>query len=129
MLAGGAVSWASQRQNSISLSSTEAEYVALSIAAQECVWLRRFLKECGYEPKGSTVIYEDNQGTIALVRNPVNHRRSKHIDIRYHYTREQVGSGSIVLEYCNTNNMAADMLTKSVSRVKHNAFRKQVGVL
>jgi len=87
LLGGGAVSWLSKKQSTVALSTAEAEYVALSQAAQECVWLRRLLSDLGMDAT-PVVILEDNQGAIAIAKNPVDHSRTKHIDIRYHYIRE-----------------------------------------
>ena len=81
-ICGGTISWRSKRQEIVALSSTEAEYIALSFAAQELMWLRSFLKDLGYEQQ-SNLLYEDNQGAIALSKNPENHSRTKHIDVRY----------------------------------------------
>ena len=94
MLAGGAVSWMSKRQAVVALSTCEAEYIALSQAAQEAVWLRKLLFELQVSVH-PTVIMEDNQGAIAIANNPVSHSRTKHIDIRYHYVCEAVQEGAI----------------------------------
>ena len=75
----------------------KAEYVALSSATQESVWMGRLNSELGNPPKGPVVILEDNQSTIAMARNPQFHGRTKHIDIRHHFVRERVGNGTIVL--------------------------------
>ncbi|KAM9842570.1 uncharacterized protein ACBR49_013979 [Aulostomus maculatus] len=80
LLSGGAVSWLSKKQATVALSTAEAEYVTLSQAAQDGTWLRRLLKDLGMDVK-STVILEDNQGAIAIAKNPVDHSRTKHIDI------------------------------------------------
>ena len=86
----GTVNWSSKRQQTVARSSTEAEYVALSAAAQESIWLRRLLKDVGYESKTPTTIYEDNNGAIDLSKNPKFHNRTKHIDVAYHFARERV---------------------------------------
>ena len=73
------------------MSTAESEYVALSQAAQEAVWVRRLLEEIGMDlTQNPTLIHEDNQGAIAIARNPVAHARTKHIDIRYHFVREAI---------------------------------------
>ena len=91
LMSGGPVSWLSKKQQIVALSTSEAEYVALSMATQEAVWLRQFLSDLAVSEIGvSTVVMEDNQGTIAIARNPVRHARTKHIDIKYHYVREAV---------------------------------------
>ena len=73
-----------------------------------------------------TIIYEDNQGTIALARNPVNRQRCKHVDIKYHFIRSTVNEGRVTLVYCPTDNMVADVMTKPVTKCK---LKKFAGVL
>ncbi|CEG49080.1 gag-pol polyprotein [Plasmopara halstedii] len=90
-LNNGCISWRSKKQQSVALSSTEAEYMALSEATQEAVWLKVFLCELGeMTPNDSVRIFEENQGSIALAKNPEFHKRTKHIDIRYHFVREKI---------------------------------------
>ena len=115
-MAGGAISWLSMKQATVALSTSEAEYVALSLAAQKAVWLRRPLADLQSAPHGPTLLMEENQGAIAFARNPVAHARTKHIDIRYHYIHKTVQDGTIDLRYCPTNEMIADLLTKPLSR-------------
>ncbi|KAE8977617.1 hypothetical protein PR002_g24958 [Phytophthora rubi] len=78
------------KQKTVALSSTEAEYMALINCVKECVWMRRLLKDIGAEHVGATVIYEDNQGAMALAKNIGYQAHTKHIDIRYHFIREKV---------------------------------------
>ena len=85
ILSRGPISWLSKKQSVTALSTSEAEYVALSVATQEAVWLRRLLSEMRMCSKEPTVLKEDNQGAVAIAKNPVFHSRTKHIDIRYHY--------------------------------------------
>uniref|UniRef100_A0AAV1UAD0 Uncharacterized protein n=1 Tax=Peronospora matthiolae TaxID=2874970 RepID=A0AAV1UAD0_9STRA len=88
------IGWRRKKQRTVALSSTEAEYMALSEATQEAVWLRVFLCELGEMTSNQAVkIFEDDQGSIALAKNPEFHKRTKHIDIRYHFAREKVGEG------------------------------------
>ncbi len=128
-LAGAAVSWVSQRQPVVALSSTEAEYVALSSAAQQAVWIRRLLGELGVDVSDPTPICEDNQGAVCLATNPVHHKKTKHIAIRHHYIRQCVADGSINLHYVPTNDMIADILTKPLPRVKFQRLRPMMGVV
>ena len=110
LMAGGAISWMSKKQAIVASSTSEVEYVALSSATQEAVWLRRLLVDLRTAPKESTVLMEDNQGAIAIAR-------TKHIDIRYHYVREALQEGTLDLCYCPTEEMVADLLTnKPLSR-------------
>ena len=89
-MTGGAITWFSKKQAIVALSTSEAEYIALSVAIQEAVWLRRLLLDLKVALDGPTLIMEDNQGAIAIARNPATHTRTKHIDNRYHFVREAV---------------------------------------
>ena len=85
MLSGGPISWSSKKQKCVALSTAEAEYIALSGAAQECLRLRQLEAELGCPPEGPTLIFEDNQSAKAMAKNPQFHERAKRIDIRYHF--------------------------------------------
>ena len=127
-LAGATVSWKSKRQTVVALSSTEAEYIALCLAAQEAIWLRSLLESLGFKQSKATKLYEDNQGAIALTKNPKTHSRTKHIDIKYHYIREAVDKKDIELVYCPTDKMVADILTKGLPRPKFDELRSLMGI-
>ena len=115
MMSGGCNSWKSKKQRTVALSSTEAEYMALSEATQEAIWLKAFLCELGEISSDTAVkIFEDNQGSIALAKNPQYHKRTKHIDIKYHFVREKVEDGQVILEYISTLDMLADIMTKPI---------------
>jgi hypothetical protein len=126
---GSTVSWCSKRQGCVARSTTEAEYIALSTASQEAVWLRRLLENVLKKQDNPTVLYEDNQGTIELTKNPKFHNRTKHIDIAYHYAKEQVEKKITFVEYCSTENMLADIMTKGLSKVQFEKFRDILGVI
>lgn len=128
ILCGAAISWASRKQPTVAHSSTEAEYMAASDAAKEAVWWRLFLSSLGYPMDDATRILSDNQGSIALSKNPEGHRRVKHIGVRHHYIREQVAKGTLTLDYVSTAKMAADVLTKAVSATQHNNTIKLLGM-
>jgi hypothetical protein len=128
LLGVGAVSWRSRRQRAVARSSMEAEYMALSQAACEAVWLRRLLEQMGFAQDQPTVLLADNQGSMALATNPVHHDRSKHIDIQHHYIREVVDDKLVMLQYCSTQDMAADVLTKSLTRDKHCKCVQMLGI-
>ncbi|TPX52706.1 hypothetical protein PhCBS80983_g06461 [Powellomyces hirtus] len=104
--------WQSKRQPTVALSSTEAEYMALIQACKEAIWPRQLLIELGYLERLPCKSYEDNQGCIALTRNPTSHNRTEHINIRYHFIRETIANQHGDLDYCPTKDMAADLLTK-----------------
>ena len=125
---GGAISWLSKKQPVIALSTSEAEYIALSYAVQEAIWLKLLLASFGVIVDKPIIIKEDNQGAIAIAKDPVKHTRAKHIDIRFHFLRDVVKRGDVQLEYCMTENMTADILTKSVSKNKFVKCRNEMGL-
>ena len=127
-LSGGAISWRSQKQKCVALSTTEAEYVAMASAAQESVWLRQLIAELtnSSTTEAPTLLYEDNQSAIAMTKNPQYHGRAKHIDIRHHFIRQQVAQG---IEYCPTVEMTADILTKGLSQERFCILRHKAGVV
>lgn len=114
-MADAPVTWSSKGQATVALSSTEAEYVALTATAREAIWLRSVLAEMGRPATRGTTIYEDNESAMKLVNNPVLHARSKHIDICHHAVRQFSRDKKIVVERRPTDVMVADMLTKPVS--------------
>ncbi|GJX87298.1 hypothetical protein Tco_0339312, partial [Tanacetum coccineum] len=113
--AGGAVSWQSRLQKCVALSTTEAEYVAATEACKELLWLKRFLQELGFKQQRYAVLC-DNQSTIHLAKNSMFHKRTKHIDIRYHWIRDAIEDGMFELNKVHTDDNASDMLTKAVAR-------------
>ena len=125
-MCGGPISWKSKRQSVVAISSTEAEYIALAQAVQEVIWLRQLLKDLGHEIKTPTIIYEDNQACINLANNPVAHGRTKHIDVKYHFLREKLMEGTFTLQYCQTKEMIADALTKSLPKLQHGKFKNEM---
>ena len=127
MMAGGVIGWLSKKQASVALSTSEVEYVALSLATQEAVWLRRLLTEVGF-PSAPVMLMEDNQGAIAIARNPIAHSRTKHIDICYDYIREALQDDVISLQYCPTNEMVAVLLTKPLSKTLFEKLRLAMGM-
>jgi hypothetical protein len=129
-MAGGPISWKSSKQKAVTLSSTEAEYYALTDAAKEAKWHQAFLDEIKYVGTDvhPVLIHGDNTGALALAENPEHHGRAKHIDIRMHYIRQEVENGSIQLGYVPTVDMVADGLTKPLVGVKHQKFIEQLGL-
>ncbi len=112
--------WSFKRQQCVSTSSAEAEYVGECNAAKEVTFLVQVLKEVGYDGSDTnpTTILADNQAAIKMGSNPVNHPRAKHIDTSYHYVRNKVEEGAIRLEYIPTDPMVADGLTKPLDAGK-----------
>jgi hypothetical protein len=127
-LNGGAISWRSKKQSIVACSSTEAEYIALSDATKEAKWLNKLQEDLKVEKK-PTIIYEDNQSTIMLAENSIHNERSKHIDTRYHYIREQIEEGYIRVVYIATEYQPADSMTKALARIKHRAHSARMGLI
>ena len=119
-LAGAPVSWRSKKQTCVALSTAEAEYVALASAAQEAAWFRDLLRCLNRNVIKPIIIHSDSQSAIAITKNPQCHGRTKHIAIKYHYTRGEVVKGTVKLKYCPTNEMLADVLTKGFSKDQQN---------
>jgi len=116
-LAGGEISWVSKKQPVITLSTTEAEFIATALCACHCVWLRRILEHLDQCQFGTTVIFCDNGSTIKLSKNPVLHGRSKHIDVRFYFLRILCNDGVVEL-------FPQDMV--GVSSQSHSQIRKYV---
>ena len=128
MLRGAPISWSSKRQASVNQSSCESEYYVLSEAGKEGVWLRLLLQELGHISAASTVIWADNQGAIALAENLEFHERTKHIDTKFHWVREVIERGVLLLEFLLTRFMAADGLTKPLPPKQFQRFLAMMGM-
>jgi hypothetical protein len=128
MMCGGPVAWKATVQKSVALSSTEAEYMALSDCVKECIWTQQLLSELVTKPVGAVIVYEDNQGAIALATNNGYHARTKHIDIRYHFVREKIERGAIQLTYIETANQLADFLTKLLPGKRLRYLLEKIGI-
>ena len=126
-LGGTAVSWGSQLQKRVALSTTEAEYVAVTEASKEMVWLQSFLEELGKKQEDN-VLYCDSQSAIHLAKNPSFHSRTKHIQLRYHFIRSLLEDGILKLEKISGAQNPADMLTKTVTIDKLKLCSASVGL-
>lgn len=127
--AGSPISWESRKQRSVALSTCESEYMALSECAKESIHQRNLLGELNPDlVKSPITILCDNQSAIKLVKNPVFHNKTKHIDIRYHFIRDLYEYKSIEILYVNFNENCADILTKPLNGQKHNMLCKLVGL-
>lgn len=121
------VTWVSQKQRCVALSSCEAEFMAATAAACQAIWLRNLLGQVTGNNGGPVVLHIDNKSAIDLAKNPVFHGRSKHIDIRYHFIRECVERGEIVVKHVSTELQRADILTKALATVKFERMRSLLG--
>jgi hypothetical protein len=122
------ISWQSRKQQSVATSSTEAEYQALASATSESLWLRTLLSELNFKQTHPTNIQQDNKSTIALAYNPINHRRTKHIDVAHHFIRDCINKNEIELQYCQTEEMLADIMTKPLARKKFEYCRQLMSI-
>lgn len=125
---GGAVSWSAKRQEIVSLSTTESEYVAVTHAAKEALWLRSLIEQLFGTTLSPTTLFSDNQSAIALSKDHQYHARTKHIDIRFHFIHWIIEQGSIRLIYCPTDDMIADTLTKALPSAKVKHFASEFGL-
>lgn len=129
MLGGCPVSWESRKQRKVALSSTEAEYMALTESAKEAIYLKKFLEELGLREVAKATMFCDNLGAIKLAENPVFHGRSKHIDIRHHFVWDVMKNGTFSLKHMSTEEMVADFLTKGLPKAKHVKCLEMSGML
>ena len=126
LMSSGAISWSSKKQPVVTLSTTEAEFIAAASSACQVVWLRRTMKVLNQEQSSPTVVFCDNISAIKLSKNRVMHGRSKHIDIRFHFLRDLVRDGILELIHCSTQQQVADVLTKPL---KLDVFLRMRGLL
>ncbi|KAM6562912.1 hypothetical protein CsatB_022910 [Cannabis sativa] len=130
-LGGGAVVWRSAKQTSISDSTMEAEYIAAAEAAKELVWLRKFFTSIGVVPgmEKPLVLLCDNNGAIANSKEPRSHKRSKHIERKYHIIREYVARGDVLVEKVDTEDNLADPFTKVLAVTAFEKHRQNLGLI
>lgn len=129
LLAGAAVTWESRKQTTVALSSTEAEYLGLSAAAKEAIYLINFVRELGFDSLAKVELFNDNTSAIKLSKNPVFHSRTKHISVRDHFIRQALKQNPINLSHISTDFMFADFLTKRLPAPKHEFCCRGLGIL
>lgn len=128
-LCNGPITWSSKRQPTVTLSTTEAEYVAASQATKEAIWLQKLLFDIHEEVIKPTILNVDNQSSIKLIRNPEFHNRTKHIDVQYHFVRDKYEAGDIVPVYVNTREQQADIFTKPLPKRRFQELCKKLGIV
>ena len=128
VLAGAAVTWQSKKQTAVTLSTAEAEFVAVALATKEGLWIQMLIEELKIIPRISLKIYCDNLSCIYLASNPKHSEKTKHVDLKYHFIREMVESHKLQLEHSPTDLMWADFLTKSMPASKHESCCDNLGL-
>lgn len=127
-LADAAISWHSKRQEIVAVSSTEAEYIALSTTVKETLWISQFIHELTNIDMQPVQIYCDNTSTIKLAKTDAYRERTKHIDVRFHHIRDNIEKRQIAIDFISTQDMVADVLTKALSGTKTKQFAESMGL-
>jgi hypothetical protein len=122
------VSWSSKKQNSISLSTAKTEYISAASCCTQLLWIKQTLKDYGVS-LGTVLLLCDNESAIKIANNPVQHSRTKHIDIRHHFLRDHVARGDIALSHVSTNHQLADIFMKPLDEARFIELRNELGIL
>jgi hypothetical protein len=122
------VSWSSKKQNSVALSTAEAEYVAAGSICAQILWMQHTLLDYGLMFSNVPILC-DNTSAICLTKNPVHHSRSKHIDIRHHFIRDHVQNGDVFIEHIDTERQLADIFTKPLCEERFCMIRREIGMI
>ena len=128
LIDSAAISWASRKQELVTLSTAEAKYVATTHAAKECIWLRQLTSQLFTNVTSPTILHCDNQAAIHPATDDNYHARTKHIDIRFHFIRQTIMDGAINIVYCPTQDMTADILTKALPKHKVAIHSQNLGI-
>jgi hypothetical protein len=121
------VSWSSKKQNSVALSTAEAEYIAADHCCAQLLWMRQTLRDYGYKLSKVSLLC-DNEIAICMADNPVEHNCTNHIDIRYHFPRDHQQRGDIEIAYVNTKNQLADIFTKPLDEKTFSKLRNELNI-
>jgi hypothetical protein len=122
------MSWASKKQNSVALSTAEAEYIVARHCCVQLLWMSQTLRDYGYKLSKVPLLC-DNESAIHMADNPVEHSRTKHIDIRYHFLRDHQQKGDIEIAYVNTHNQLDDIFTKPLDEKTFSKLRNELNIL
>ncbi|XP_028236682.1 uncharacterized protein LOC114416002 [Glycine soja] len=122
------ISWCSKKQSVVALSTCEAEYIAAAMAACQALWLEALMEELNLRNCSPMRLLMDNKSAIDLAKHPVAHGRSKHIETKFHFLRDQVNKEKLELEFCRSEDQVADILTKPLKSIKFNELRDKLGV-
>jgi hypothetical protein len=129
MMGKAPIAWCSKKQNVVALSSCKAEYIAAAFGASQAQWLQMLLHELKVKCESTMRLKVDNKSAIDLAKHPIAHGRSKHIEIKYHFLRDQVAKEKLAIEHCSTEDQLADMLTKGLKTSKFEDMRSKIGML
>ena len=119
IFAGSPISWQAKKQTTVAQSTVESEYAAMALATKEMIWLQHLLRDLGMSKYTPRTLFCDNQGAISLAKNPTHHAKTKHVDVQLHFIRDHVEKGTINVEYCPTEDMLADIMTKGLAKDRH----------
>jgi hypothetical protein len=122
------VSWASKKQNSVALSTAKAEYIVAGHCCAQLLWMRQTLRDYGYKLSKVSLLC-DNESAIRMEDNSIEHSRTKHIDIRYHFLRDHQQKGDIEIAYVSTHNQLADIFTKPLYEKTFSKLRNELNIL
>ena len=128
-LGSGVVCWSSKLQPIVTLSTTEAEYVAGVAAGKEICWMQNLLRELGYSTPAPSKLYIDNQSALSVAKNPEHHGRMKHLDLAYYWLRDKVQMNTLIPAYLQTEDMPADLLTKALPKPQVEKLRAMMGLV
>jgi hypothetical protein len=128
LLGRSLVSWSSKKQNSVAISTAEAEYVSAGSCCAQLLWMKSTLKDYGLNFKNVPLLC-DNESAIKMIQNPVQHGRTKHIDIRHHFIRDHQQKGDIAIESVGTDDQLADILTKPLDEKRFCKLRNELNIL
>ncbi|KAL5772657.1 hypothetical protein ACOSQ2_012581 [Xanthoceras sorbifolium] len=127
-LGSGAFSWNSKKQEVVAQSTVEAEYVAAAAATNQAIWIKKVLADLNFIQAKPTVLWCDNVSTILMAKTPVQHGRTKHINVKFHAIREAERNEEVKLVHCRTEEQVADILTKALGYGQFNVLRAKLGV-
>jgi hypothetical protein len=127
-LGSGVFSWNSKKQDVVAQSSAEAEYIAAAAASNQAIWIKKVLADLNHGQMEPIVLWCDNKSAISIAKNPIQHGRTKHINVKFHAIREAEKNGDVQLMHCSSEEQLADILTKALPSAKFMELRSKLGV-
>ena len=128
MLGSSFISWHSKKQACVALSTAEAEYIATRSCCAQTIWLKHRLSDFGLNLSKISLLF-DNTSAINLTKNPVQHSRTKHIEIRHHFIRDHIMNGDCEIQFVNSENQLADLFTKPLNKERFNFLKNELGII